>query len=70
MRAMERGKLVLPTAEVCDADARLDAFIAAKSELTRSAAVRLAEGGSVTVNGRTVREKKYKLCAGDTVEIE
>lgn len=70
MRAMERGKLVLPTAEACDADARLDAFIAAKSELTRSAAVRLAEGGSVTVNGRTVREKKYKLCAGDMVEIE
>ena len=67
---MESSKLVLPAAEAGDVDTRLDAFIAAKSELTRSAAVRLAENGSVTVNGRTVCEKKYKLCEGDTVEIE
>ena len=67
---MESSKLILPPALEADADTRLDAFIATNSDLTRSAAVRLAEEGNVAVNGKTVKEKKYKLRVGDTVEIE
>ena len=40
---------------------RLDAYIAAVSDLSRSAAARLIEAGSVTVNGR--------LAEGDVVEL-
>ena len=67
---MESSKLILPPALEADADTRLDAFIAANSDLTRSAAVRLTEDGNVAVNGKIIKEKKYKLRAGDTVEIE
>ena len=49
--------------------ARLDAFLADKTELTRSAAVRLIENGHVLVNGR--REvKKYKMRATDSVAVQ
>ena len=49
--------------------ARLDAFLADKTELTRSAAVRLIENGHVLVNGR--REvKKYKMRATDSVTVQ
>ena len=47
---------------------RLDAYIAAVSELSRSAAARLIESGSVTVGGKTV-EKKRILTEGEVVEI-
>ena len=55
-------------AEVKDAGTRLDAFVSATGELTRSAAARLIEEGSITVAGRPVA-KNYKLRAGDEVEI-
>ncbi len=45
---------------------RLDAFLAAHSELSRSAAVRLIEMGNVTVNGAK-KDKKTLLSEGDTV---
>ncbi len=49
---------------------RLDAFIGYNTdELSRSYAVRLIGNGSVTVNGRTVSSKKYKLNDGDEVCI-
>ena len=55
-------------ADESDVGKRADAFIAEKSELTRSAAVRLIESGEVTFekNGSAV-SKKHKLCAGDVL---
>ena len=47
---------------------RLDAYIAAVSDLSRSAAARLIEAGSVTVNGG-LAEKKRAIAEGDVVEI-
>lgn len=47
---------------------RLDAYIAAQTELTRSGAVKLIEDGSVLVNGRP-SQKKYVVCDGDEIEI-
>ena len=55
-------------AEVTDAGTRLDAFVSATGELTRSAAARLIEEGAITVGGKAVA-KNYKLRAGDEVEI-
>ena len=51
-----------------DAGMRLDAFVSASGELTRSAASRLIEEGAITVGGKPVA-KNYKLRAGDEVEI-
>lgn len=48
---------------------RLDAFLAERTELTRSAATRLIEGGHVLVNGRGVA-KKYALREGDRIYLE
>ncbi len=48
---------------------RIDALLAQNAEgLTRSAAQRLIEDGSVLVNGGTVK-KNYKCAAGDVVEL-
>ena len=51
-----------------EAGGRLDAYIATVSELSRSAAARLIESGSVTVNGKSA-EKKRILAEGEIVEI-
>ena len=51
-----------------EAGMRLDAYIAAASDLSRSAAARLIEAGSVTVNGKPA-EKKRAIAEGDVVEI-
>ena len=58
----EGGTLEL-LAEASDAGKRADVFLSEKSELTRSAAVRLMETGRVTVGGRAV-SKKDKVIAG------
>ena len=52
-----------------DIGLRLDAFVSAAGELTRSAAARLIEEGAITVGGKAVA-KNYKLKIGDTVEID
>ena len=52
-----------------DVGKRADAFLAEHTELTRSAAVRLMESGSVLVNGRTVA-KNYKVRTGDVFSVE
>ena len=52
-----------------DIGVRLDSFIAERTELSRSAAAKLIEGGDITVCGK-LKQKKYALCDGDTVEIE
>ena len=51
-----------------EAGMRLDAYIASVSDLSRSAAARLIEAGSVTVNGR-LAEKKHAIAEGDVIEI-
>lgn len=62
-----KDKILLIAAET-DVGARLDAFVSATGELTRSAAARLIEEGAISVNGKTVA-KNYKLRIGDEVEI-
>lgn len=52
-----------------DVGVRLDAFVSATGELTRSSAARLIEEGAITVRGKTVA-KNYKMKIGDTVEID
>ena len=51
-----------------EAGMRLDAFVASVSELSRSAAAKLIESKSVSVNGKST-EKKQTLAAGDRVEV-
>ncbi len=54
---------------ICENPAeRLDAFIAEKTDISRSRAVKLIEAGNVTVNLKTAN-KKSSLKAGDRVEI-
>lgn len=48
---------------------RLDVFVSAAEEITRSYAQKLIESGAVAVNGKTA-EKKYKVSFGDVVEAE
>ena len=52
-----------------DVGKRVDAFLAEKTELTRSAIVRLIESRSILVNGVPFA-KNYKLRAGDVFTIE
>lgn len=51
-----------------NAGTRLDVFISDNTELSRSAAAKLIENGSITVFGNTCA-KKYELKLGDEVEI-
>ncbi len=64
---MEESVVITVTLE--DARKRIDALVADKTELTRSAVARLVESGDITVCGKEVA-KNYKLRAGDVVEIE
>ena len=57
------------TVKAEDKGKRLDAFLAEKTELSRSAAARLVESGAVTVSG-VKREKRYSVKEGDEIEIE
>lgn len=47
---------------------RLDAFVAENTDISRSRAVKLIEGGEITLNGQAVN-KKASVKVGDTVEI-
>lgn len=50
---------------------RLDLVLsAALEEFSRSFIQKLLEGGSVSVNGKVCKEKKYKAQTGDSVEME
>ena len=51
-----------------DLGKRLDAYAAEVAEITRSAAARLIEEGSITVCGK-IQPKKYTVKLGDEVEI-
>lgn len=51
-----------------DSGIRLDVFVSENTELSRSAAAKLIESGSVTVSGKS-SQKKYEVNPGDEVEV-
>jgi len=55
--------------DVTEEGCRLDAFLAAHTDLSRSAAVRLIEDGCATVDGRTQTGKKTPLPSGAVVGV-
>ena len=57
-------------AEKADVGKRADSFISERSELTRSAAVRLIESGEVLLEGTFGKlSKNYKLRLGDVITV-
>ena len=56
------------TSDSFDTGKRIDAFVAERTELTRSAAARLIEEGSILVGGKAVA-KNYKLRGGEVVSV-
>lgn len=50
------------------AGVRIDAYVAAATDMSRSAAAKLVEDGHITVNGKPV-QKKYALAVGDEICI-
>lgn len=56
------------TASETDAGERLDRFLSEQADLTRSAAVKLIEEGSVLVGG-SVSNKNYRMRCGDCVVV-
>lgn len=64
----EEPELLLAVAPE-QAGARLDSFIAENSALTRSAAQRLIDGGSVLVDGK-IKKAKYAVRAGETITVD
>ena len=63
----ESGELEL-VADEASAGVRIDNFLAERCELTRSAAVKLIEGGNVHLRG-AVPAKNYKLRLGDALSV-
>ena len=53
---------------VCDRALRLDALVAAETELSRTQAQRLIREGAITLNGETVKPNVV-TSVGDNVEI-
>ena len=53
---------------VSDRSGRVDSFIASASDISRSAAAKLAEEGNVLINGKTA-QKKSAVAVGDTVTV-
>lgn len=51
-----------------DRGERLDSFISARCDMTRSAAVKLIESGKVTVGGEFPK-KNYKITGGESIEV-
>lgn len=65
------GRVICLASSDEDIGKRIDVFIAEKSELTRSAATRLIENRSVSIEGRSKSiNKKDKICKGDVLVIE
>ena len=57
------------TSSLSDAGKRADAYISEQTGLTRSAAVRLIEGGNILVGGKAFA-KNYKVRAGDVFTVD
>ncbi len=68
LQEQESEDEILLQASKEDVGKRLDPFVAEGVGVTRSLAVKLIEGGSVTVNGKLVA-KNYRLRAGDGVTV-
>ena len=50
---------------------RLDQFLSNSDiQLSRARCIQLIEDGRVSVNGKVIRKKSYKLCAGQSVTLE
>lgn len=66
----ESEQILRLVSDPSDAGKRADAFICEKSELSRSAAVRLIESKEVSIEGsdRAI-SKKYKIVAGDIILV-
>lgn len=62
------GELLTLTVAPEHAGQRLDAYLAANTDLTRSAAVRLIEEGQITLCGKPAN-KKDKVKSGDTITV-
>jgi len=66
----DEGQMLRLVSSETDIGKRADAFISENSELTRSAAVRLIENGSVSLEGSQKEiTKKYKICNGDVMLV-
>ncbi len=62
-------KTITLTALPADAGTRLDVFLSDKlSDLTRSAAQRLAEEGNITCSGKVLK-KNYRICGGESIAV-
>ena len=57
------------TSDISDVGKRADAFIAERTSLTRSAAVRLMEKGNILLEGKPLT-KNYKVRAGDVFFVD
>lgn len=68
MNENDLGTLLVYTSE--SGGERLDSFVSARAEISRSAAQRLIDNGCARVSGAPVLKKNYKLRAGETVEVE
>ncbi|MBE6597661.1 MAG: RluA family pseudouridine synthase [Ruminococcaceae bacterium] len=65
----ELAEAISLSAEESDAGVRIDSFIAARCDVSRSAVAKLIEREKVLVNGKAV-QKNYKLRGGETLEVE
>lgn len=66
---LDEGTVIEIRSDERDVGKRADAFLSEKSELTRSAAVRLMETGCVTLLGKAV-SKKDKVASGAIYRVE
>ena len=68
---LDASDALILTVDADSAGKRIDAFIAERSDLTRSAASRLIESGEVTLQGAENKAlaKNYKLRSGDVLVI-
>jgi len=66
---LDEGTVIEIRSDERDAGKRADVFLSEKSELTRSAAVRLMETGCVTLLGKAV-SKKDKVASGAIYRVE
>ena len=64
----QKSKMPEQESIVCDTSLRLDAFVAAETELSRTQAQRLIRDGAILLNGKSVKPNAITT-AGDLVDI-
>ena len=65
---LQKSKMPEQESIVCDTSLRLDAFVAAETELSRTQAQRLIRDGAILLNGKSVKPNAITT-AGDLVDI-